>query len=147
MQTEQQLETKEELSRLLNAIASFKIGRDYLLGIAQGKELLYQLALALRTKKLINFASDHTLAALEKLSVRSNVQKELVLSGMIEWLLGYLDSSSIGNFALEYGTALLANLCMNSVSQSTIFRYKDRLLDLLKKLITHLNVQVILAYF
>ena len=122
-------ETKEELARLLNAISSFKKGRDYLLTIAQGKELLYQLALALRTKKLTNFASDHVLATLEKLSIRSSVQKELVLSGMIEWLMNYLDGS-LGNFGLEYGSALLANLCMNSVSQSTIFRFGELVLDL-----------------
>ncbi|KAE9553446.1 hypothetical protein FO519_003359 [Halicephalobus sp. NKZ332] len=138
----EQPETKEELSRFLNAISSFKKGRDYLLTIAQGKELLYQLALALRTKKLTNFAADHTLATLEKLSIRSSVQKELVLSGMIEWLISLFDGP-LGNFGLEYGSALLANLCMNPVSQSTIFRYKDRLLELMKKLMNHPNLQLI----
>lgn len=64
------METKEELGRLLNALASFRNGRNYLLSIAQGKELLYQMALALRTKKLSGKAAEHALAALQKLSIR-----------------------------------------------------------------------------
>lgn len=69
-QTEPSIETKEELGRLLNALASFRNGRNYLLSIAQGKELLYQMALALRTKKLAGNAADHVLACLQKLSIR-----------------------------------------------------------------------------
>jgi hypothetical protein len=69
-QSEASPETKEELGRLLNSLASFRNGRNYLLSIAQGKELLYQMALALRTKKLIGNAADHVLACLQKLSIR-----------------------------------------------------------------------------
>lgn len=69
-QSEPSMETKEELGRLLNALASFRNGRNYLLSIAQGKELLYQMALALRTKKLSGKAAEHALAALQKLSIR-----------------------------------------------------------------------------
>uniref|UniRef100_A0A7E4VA31 LisH domain-containing protein n=1 Tax=Panagrellus redivivus TaxID=6233 RepID=A0A7E4VA31_PANRE len=141
-QSEHSLETKEQFARLLNAIASFKAGRDYLLGLSQGREMLYQIALALRTKKLVNFAADHTLAALEKLSVRGSVQKELVLSGMIEWLLSYLEPSS-SSFSLEYGAALLTNLSINSVAQSSIFRYRERLLNLMIRFVEHANVQLV----
>ncbi|KAI1728291.1 lisH domain-containing protein ARMC9 [Ditylenchus destructor] len=156
-QTEPAPETKEELGRLLNTIASFKTGRKYLLSIGQGKEMLYQVALALRTKRLIGFAADHSLAALQKLSIRSVVQKELILSGMIEWLLlTYLDGAiqTAGgvissnqrptNFGMEYGIALLMNLCLNNVvSQSTVIRYKDQLLTLLSQLLTSKNIQTI----
>ncbi|KAI1726945.1 lisH domain-containing protein ARMC9 [Ditylenchus destructor] len=156
-QTEPAPETKEELGRLLNTIASFKTGRKYLMSIGQGKEMLYQVALALRTKRLIGFAADHSLAALQKLSIRSVVQKELILSGMIEWLLlTYLDGAiqTAGgaissnqrptNFGTEYGIALLMNLCLNNVvSQSTVIRYKDQLLTLLSQLLTSKNIQTI----
>uniref|UniRef100_A0AC35G075 Uncharacterized protein n=1 Tax=Panagrolaimus sp. PS1159 TaxID=55785 RepID=A0AC35G075_9BILA len=134
-------ETKEELARFLNALSSFKRGRDYLLSIFQGKELLYQLALALRTKKLIGFSAEHTLATLEKLSIRASVQKELVLSGMIEWTLAFAENPP-SSFGYEYGIALLTNLFLHSVSQSTIFRYKDKVLSLLTKLLESTNFQV-----
>ncbi|CAD5210704.1 unnamed protein product [Bursaphelenchus okinawaensis] len=140
-QSEMSMETKEELGRLLNALASFRNGRNYLLSIAQGKELLFQMALALRTKKLMGNAADHTLACLQKLSIRAVVQKELIMSGMIEWLISYLDQQP-GNFALEFGTALLTNLCLNAVSQSTVLRLKDQLLALMLKLLKHPNIQI-----
>uniref|UniRef100_A0A915ENB4 LisH domain-containing protein n=1 Tax=Ditylenchus dipsaci TaxID=166011 RepID=A0A915ENB4_9BILA len=156
-QTEPATEPKEELARFLNSIASFRNGRKYLLSIGQGKEMLYQVALALRTKRLTHFAADQSLAALQKLSIRTLVQKELILSGMIEWLLlNYLDPflyTSVGNasasqkpsnLGMEFGTALLMNLCLNSVvSQSTVIRYKDQLLNLLSHLLTSKNVQLI----
>ncbi|KAI6197109.1 LisH domain-containing protein ARMC9 [Aphelenchoides besseyi] len=140
-QSEPSLETKEELARLLNSLASFRNGRNYLLSIALGKELLYQLALALRTKKLVGNAADHVLACLQKLSLRSLVQKELIMTGMIEWLLQFLEGHP-GNFALEFGTALLMNLCLNTVSQSTVLRFKDQLLALMLHLLKHPNPQI-----
>jgi hypothetical protein len=99
------------------------------------------MALALRTKKLVGNAADHVLACLEKLSIRTFVQKELITSGMIEWLLQFLDSQN-GNFALEFGCALLMNLCLNEVSQSTVLRYKDQLLSLMLKLLKYPNTHV-----
>ncbi|TMS34578.1 hypothetical protein L596_002140 [Steinernema carpocapsae] len=134
-------ETKEEMARFLNALASFKIGRSYLLAIGQGKELLYQISLALRTRKVQSHAGDHALACLQKLSLRSFVQKELIQAGMIEWLTNLLDSRP-GNFSLEYGSALLMNLCLNPVSHSTILRTTDSLLAMLANLIKHDNTQI-----
>uniref|UniRef100_A0A915EGU7 LisH domain-containing protein n=1 Tax=Ditylenchus dipsaci TaxID=166011 RepID=A0A915EGU7_9BILA len=124
-QTEPATEPKEELARFLNSIASFRNGRKYLLSIGQGKEMLYQVALALRTKRLTHFAADQSLAALQKLSNASASQKP-------------------SNLGMEFGTALLMNLCLNSVvSQSTVIRYKDQLLNLLSHLLTSKNVQLI----
>jgi hypothetical protein len=37
------VEIKDELSRLLNAIASFRVGRDYLLSVGQGQNLSFYL--------------------------------------------------------------------------------------------------------
>uniref|UniRef100_A0AC34FTT4 Uncharacterized protein n=1 Tax=Panagrolaimus sp. ES5 TaxID=591445 RepID=A0AC34FTT4_9BILA len=141
-QSEASSETKEEMARFLNALSSFKRGREYLLSIFQGKELLYHLALALRTKKLVGFSAEHTVATLEKLSVKASVQKELVLSGMIEWTLMFLENSPT-SFGYEYGIALLTNLFLHSVSQSTIFRYKDKVLALLTKLLESTSLQLI----
>lgn len=60
---------------------------------------------------------------------------------MVEWLLQFLENQT-SNFSLEFGTALLMNLCLNEVSQSTVLRYKDQLLALMLKLVKHPNTQV-----
>lgn len=63
-------DAKEELCRLLNSIASFNLGRNYLLANNHGKELIATLTTALKTKKLHHYAGEHVLAALQKLSIR-----------------------------------------------------------------------------
>lgn len=150
-QNEPSPEAREELARLLNAISSFRSGRNYLVSIGMGKDIVYQMALALRTKRVYQFAADHLLAALQKLSIRSNVQKELIVNGMIEWLLNYLEGGIGGNinqklspnsFSMEFGTSMLGNLCANPVSQSTLLRHKDQLLALLAGLLQLNNVQL-----
>ncbi|VDM96835.1 unnamed protein product, partial [Onchocerca ochengi] len=62
-------DAKEELCRLLNSIASFSSGRNYLLANNQGKELIATLTTALKTKKLQHYAGEHVLATLQKLSI------------------------------------------------------------------------------
>lgn len=63
-------DAKEEMGRLLNSIASFNDGRNYLLANNQGKQLLGILATGLKTKKLHHYAGEHVLATLQKLSIR-----------------------------------------------------------------------------
>lgn len=61
---------KEELSRLLNVLSSFELGRNYLLANNQGKDLLQLLINCLKTKKLINYSCDNIIATLQKLSYK-----------------------------------------------------------------------------
>lgn len=63
-------DAKHQLARLINALASTRQGRAYLLANAKGADLLGQLVLALRAKRVKDHSSDHTLAALQKLSLR-----------------------------------------------------------------------------
>lgn len=63
---------------------------------------------------------------------------------MIEWLLQFFETK-LSHFELEYGTALVSNLCLNTVAQSTVLRYKDHLLAWLANMLKHNNVQVSLG--
>uniref|UniRef100_A0A183E5X4 RICTOR_V domain-containing protein n=1 Tax=Gongylonema pulchrum TaxID=637853 RepID=A0A183E5X4_9BILA len=114
-------EAKEELGRLLNSIASFSDGRNYLLVNNQGKQLIATLAAGLKTKKLHHSAGEQALATLQKLSIRSSVQKELVQLGMLEWLSIYLGGKP-SPAALDYGCALLLNLCLHPFGRSAASR-------------------------
>ncbi|KAL3092640.1 hypothetical protein niasHS_007849 [Heterodera schachtii] len=119
---------KDQLGRLLNVVTSFRHGRDYLLSVGNGRQFLYEIALALRTKRVRGATVDNLLAALQKMSIRRPVQKELILNGMLEWLCRWLSQSRQSLSALEFGTALLHNLCLCPISHQTIFRHKDELL-------------------
>ncbi|VDM91976.1 unnamed protein product, partial [Litomosoides sigmodontis] len=134
-------DTKEELCRLLNSIASFHRGRNYLLASNQGKELIATLATALKTKKLHNYAAEHVLATLQKLSIRSAVQKELIRLGVVEWLSVYL-GSKLSATALDYGCALLLNLCLDPSGRSAASRITTIFITTIANLISDHKLQV-----
>ncbi|CAG9530005.1 unnamed protein product [Cercopithifilaria johnstoni] len=135
-------DAKEELCRLLNSIASFNLGRNYLLAKNQGKELIAVLTTALKTKKLHHYAGEHVLAALQKLSIRSSVQKELIKLGMVEWLSLYLGSSKLSPTALDYGCALLLNLCLDPSGRSAASRVATIFTATIANLISDRKLQV-----
>ncbi|EFO23439.1 hypothetical protein LOAG_05042 [Loa loa] len=134
-------DTKEELCRLLNSIASFNLGRNYLLTNNQGKELIATLTTALKAKKLHHFAGEQVLAALQKLSIRSSVQKELIKLGMVEWLSIYL-GGKLSPTALDYGCALLLNLCLDPSGRSAASRVAAIFTTTIANLISDHKLQV-----
>ncbi|CAJ0564169.1 unnamed protein product, partial [Mesorhabditis spiculigera] len=127
------IESREQLARFVNAIASFKVGRDYLLSISQGKELITQILGCLRTKRIHSHTQDNLLAVLQKLSIRASVQKELLQLGGLDWLLPLLEGRLSG-YAQEFGAALLMNLCMCQPGQPTLLKFIEPILQTLKSL-------------
>ncbi|CAJ0932012.1 unnamed protein product, partial [Mesorhabditis belari] len=125
------LESREQLARFVNAIASFKVGRDYLLSIGQGKELMGQILGCLRTKRIHSQTQDNLLATLQKLSIRSQVQRDLLQLGVLDWLLPILEGR-LSSYAQEFGAALLMNLCMCQAGQPTLLKYLDPIIQTLK---------------
>uniref|UniRef100_A0A158R5Q9 PUL domain-containing protein n=1 Tax=Syphacia muris TaxID=451379 RepID=A0A158R5Q9_9BILA len=130
---------KEETARLLNAICSYYNGRTYVTTSAQRKELVSSVLAALKSKKLSNYAAQHAIAALQKLSLRITVQKDLISLGMMEWLTFYLETMNVDNFPLEYGCALLLNLSINPASHSTASRIANQLVATLISLLKRDN--------
>jgi hypothetical protein len=95
-------EFKEQLSRLLNAIASFRHGRDYLLvASSQGRQLIYETAMALKGRRVVGHAVEHLLAALQKLSIRTGAQKELLMNGKFCPQMNDKNSSNSPNSLLQ----------------------------------------------
>ncbi|VDN60447.1 unnamed protein product [Dracunculus medinensis] len=133
---------KEELSRLLNVLSSFELGRNYLLANNQGKDLLQLLIDCLKTKKLINYSCDNIIATLQKLSYKSIVQKELIRIGTIEWLPQVYCDTKINDYLLEYGLSLFINLSINSLSHSVIFRINNIIVNVFKKLLNINNTKI-----
>lgn len=52
---------------------------------------------------------------------RRSVQSALIAGGMINWLIGALEShEELSDFTLEYSVALLMNLCLRSKGTSAL---------------------------
>ena len=63
--------------------------------------------------------------------------------GMVEWLVGFLqDHASIPPYTLEYGCALLMNLCLRTAGRQKCTPHVNSVLKLLTDLLGSSNSQV-----
>jgi hypothetical protein len=72
------------------------------------------------------------------------VQTDLIRLGLIDWLVSYISTlvSKMSDYCLEYATALLMNLCLNSTGRVACVRVADALMKLMIVLMAHNNNDV-----
>ncbi|GIL56324.1 hypothetical protein Vafri_11698 [Volvox africanus] len=160
----------EEAVRLANAIASDRLGRNYLM--MPGGSAVHALMGVLRRftyrgrgaevssgvcsdgaqpedgAVTVDRVRDHpaaqqALVTLQKLSLKRVAQSQMVQEGAVEWVVDFLqDLSTVSPTAVEYGTALLMNLCLRSAGRAAATRCAVPLLSLCESLLDCSNDQV-----
>ncbi|KAF0307173.1 LisH domain-containing protein ARMC9 [Amphibalanus amphitrite] len=132
---------QQSWARLLNCMASFGAGRTYLCG---HQPLLDTLLKVLQYQKLDAVTLDMVLATLQKLSLRRAAQSRMIEWGMVEWLVGFLqDHAAIAPYTLEYGCALLMNLCLRTAGRQKCAPHVNSVLKLLTDLLGSSYAQVL----
>ncbi|XP_054272696.1 lisH domain-containing protein ARMC9-like [Macrosteles quadrilineatus] len=104
---------QQAVSRLLNAVASLRAGRDYL---TASDSFMTHLMACLKQEsgaRLDSVTSDMLLATLQKLSLRRHPRLLMIERSMVEWLVSQLSGETERLYTLEYSTALLLNLCLH----------------------------------
>ena len=131
---------KEGGARLFNAFASLCAGRTYL---AQNQDLFKTLLDNLRGEEKESVTREMVLGALQKLSLRRNLQTAMIEAGLIEWLVKVLeDNDSLSDYTLEYSVALLMNLCLRSSGKKRCIQNADQTLKVLSDLLGHENQEI-----
>ncbi|KYN03042.1 LisH domain-containing protein ARMC9 [Cyphomyrmex costatus] len=120
-------------ARLLNTLASFRCGRDYL---SVGSTVINVTFACLDNNYADGvdpFACDMMVAMLQKLSLRRQQRIYMIESGLLEWLINHLhDKCRIINlYRLEYGTALLMNLSLHRLAQARASKISSLLMSTL----------------
>ncbi|XP_065646971.1 lisH domain-containing protein ARMC9 [Hydra vulgaris] len=130
----------EYLARYINTVASFAVGR---LHMSQSSLFINELiALILKTERN-TLISENLLGALQKLSLKRNVQDLLINSSIIEWLLlGLEEPDMFSDYALEYAVALLMNLCLRTIGKKRCVSNAKNHLKLLVSLLSYENVEI-----
>lgn len=83
------------------------------------------------------------LGTLQKLSLRRITQSAVIDLGGVEYLFELLaDYENLSEYSLEYGTALMMNLCLRSKGKRVCAKDPGKTLKLLKELIESENLQV-----
>jgi hypothetical protein len=105
----------EQWARLVNCAASECAGRTYLL---RQDGLVLLLCSILQSEKSDNPLRRNTLGALQKFSLRSKPQNDMIDAGLIEWIVTELqDIDNLSDYSIEYGTALLMNLSLRTAGK------------------------------
>ncbi|XP_076166483.1 lisH domain-containing protein ARMC9 isoform X2 [Ptiloglossa arizonensis] len=110
---------QQSTTRLLNALASFRCGRDYLSFDSTVVDVVYNCLKNTSDNDIDTFTCNMMIAMLQKLSVRKQQRIYMIENGLVEWLIHHLhDQYRIMNsYRLEYATALLMNLSLHQIAQ------------------------------
>ncbi|XP_042869936.1 lisH domain-containing protein ARMC9-like isoform X2 [Penaeus japonicus] len=127
-------------ARFINALTAFGAGRSYLCS----EEVCQVLLGALKVDDSDPTTTDMTLAALQKLSIRGEVQSTLIRNGAVEWLVSTLsNTSSLSPYTMEYAAALLMNLTLRSAGRARCVPLARNLLPTLTHLLASVPVHVV----
>ncbi|XP_052760262.1 lisH domain-containing protein ARMC9-like isoform X1 [Mya arenaria] len=133
-------EVKQCAARLFNAFASLSSGRTYL---AQNQDLFKGLMDNLRSEDKDSITREMVLGALQKLSLRRQLQSAMIDNGLIEWLVKVLeDNDSLSDYTLEYSVALLMNLCLRTSGKKRCAPNANQTLKVLSDLLGHDNQEI-----
>ncbi|RZF32669.1 hypothetical protein LSTR_LSTR004097 [Laodelphax striatellus] len=131
---------QQAVSRLLNAVASLRCGRDYLSPSHALLTLLMATLQQQRGVKIDHTTADMLLATLQKLSLRKNQRIGMIENGMVEWLIEKMKSEQNRSYTLEYSSALLMNLCLHNEARQ---RFPPLLLTTLIQLLDSPHTQIV----
>ncbi|XP_029160114.1 lisH domain-containing protein ARMC9-like [Nylanderia fulva] len=120
-------------ARLLNTLASFRCGRDYL---SVGSTVVNVIFVCLDSNNADGvdvFACDMMVAMLQKLSLRRQQRIYMIENGLLEWLINHLHNKCrlISLYRLEYATALLMNLSLHRLAQARASKISSLLVSTL----------------
>ncbi|KAJ3200834.1 LisH domain-containing protein armc9, partial [Dinochytrium kinnereticum] len=133
---------KEQLSRLLNALASECAGREYILMV--GSQATATLYSALKNEEGDSLVFQNLIGAVQKLSLRRNAQTYLNNLSVIDLLLTILERyDTYSDYTVEYAIALLMNLCLRTAGRKQCLQDPERVLNILADLMQTDNPQIL----
>ncbi|XP_043250767.1 lisH domain-containing protein ARMC9-like isoform X1 [Colletes gigas] len=138
---------QQSIARLLNALASFRCGRDYLSFDSTVVDVVCNCLKNACDNDLDTFTCDMMIATLQKLSVRKQQRIYMIENGLVEWLIHHLHDqcSVIDAYRLEYASALLMNLSLHQIAQRRASNMASLLISTLTELLV-MNYSSALPY-
>ncbi|XP_015435953.1 PREDICTED: lisH domain-containing protein ARMC9-like [Dufourea novaeangliae] len=110
---------QQSTTRLLNALASFRCGRDYLSFDSAVVDMVFKCLKSTLDNDIDTFTCNMMIAMLQKLSLRKQQRIYMIENGLVEWLISHLHDHCriMDSYRLEYATALLMNLSLDQIAQ------------------------------
>ncbi|XP_024222238.1 lisH domain-containing protein ARMC9-like isoform X3 [Bombus impatiens] len=113
---------QQSVTRLLNALASFRCGRDYLSFDSTVVDTVFKCMNSISDNNIDTLTCNMMIAMLQKLSLRKQQRIYMIENGLMEWLIHHLHDQYrvMDSYRLEYATALLMNLSLHQTAQRRV---------------------------
>lgn len=131
---------RQYIVRLINTLASLNHGRSYL---ASSHELIKNMHFVLRNEKEDTITKQNLIAALQKLSLRRNLQTLMIQDNVLEWLVSLLENNEeLSDYSLEYASALFMNLSLRSAGKKRLAADYKKTLKIISELLGNSNTEI-----
>lgn len=131
---------RQYLGRLINTLASLNHGRSYL---ASNQDLIKNMHYSLKSEKEDTITKQNLIAALQKLSLRRNLQTLMIQDNVLEWLVLLLENNEeLSDYSLEYASALFMNLSLRSAGKKRLATDYKKTLKVISELLGNSNTEV-----
>ena len=145
------------ISTSMNTFSTYQIALIVLFVVMVNIDLEKMSACSKTHKCLLDILRDNLLGTLQKLSLKRRIQSSLISGGVVEYLLDTLGADVVDeksnstkkqlfvltDYALEYCTALLMNLCLRSLGRMKAADHgAEKLLGIMTELLRHDDIEV-----
>ena len=131
-----------ELMKLVNSLANYTIGKNYLLSKNSIINDIFKLMITENTDTPLR---QNCLGALQKFSLRNESQNKLIELNVIHYLIDIFlyQSDTLSDYSIEYGLALLMNLSLRKEGKEKFEAVGEKIINILIKFLKYENVEIL----
>ena len=131
-----------EIIKLVNSLANYNIGKNYLLSNNNIIEDIVKLMIAENTDTPLR---QNCLGSLQKFSLRNEPQNKLIELNVIHYLIDIFmfQGDILSDYSIEYGLALLMNLSLRKGGKEKFEAVGEKIINILIKYLKYDNIQIL----
>ena len=131
-----------EVIKLINSLANYNIGKNYLLSNNNIIEDIVKLMIAENTDTPLR---QNCLGSLQKFSLRNEPQNKLIELNVIHYLIDIFmfQGDILSDYSIEYGLALLMNLSLRKGGKEKFEAVGEKIINILIKYLKYDNIQIL----
>ena len=131
-----------ELMKLVNSLANYTIGKNYLLSNNSIIDDIFKCMISDNTDTPLR---QNCLGALQKFSLRNEAQNKLIELNIIHYLtdIYMFQADTLSEYSIEYGLALLMNLSLRKEGKEKYEAIGEKIINILIKFLKYENIQIL----
>ena len=131
-----------EVMKLVNSLANYMTGKNYLLS---KNTLIEDIVKCMIAEKNDTELRQNCLGTIQKFTLRKNPQNKLIELNVIHYLVDIFtyQSNSLSDYSKEYGLALLMNLSLRKEGKEKFEAVGEKILKILIKFLNYENIQIL----